>query len=32
MLSRDIAGSLSGRAIEINVHSLSYFEFLEFHQ
>ncbi|AAU38720.1 ATP-binding protein [[Mannheimia] succiniciproducens] len=30
LLSRDIAGSLSGRAIEINVHSLSYFEFLEF--
>lgn len=30
LLSRDIAGSLSGREIEINVHSLSYFEFLEF--
>lgn len=30
LLSRDIAGTLSGRAIEINVHSLSYFEFLEF--
>lgn len=30
VLSRDIAGALSGRAIEINVHSLSYFEFLEF--
>lgn len=30
LLSRDIAGALSGRAIEINVHSLSYFEFLEF--
>lgn len=30
LLSRDIAGTLSGRSIEINVHSLSYFEFLEF--
>ncbi|PJG84905.1 ATP-binding protein [Conservatibacter flavescens] len=30
LLSRDIAGSLSGRSIEITVHSLSYFEFLEF--
>lgn len=30
LLSRDIAGALSGRSIEINVHSLSYFEFLEF--
>ncbi|MDO4997343.1 MAG: ATP-binding protein [Neisseria sp.] len=30
LLSKDVAGSLSGRAIEINVHSLSYFEFLEF--
>ncbi|VTR19945.1 ATPase [Actinobacillus pleuropneumoniae] len=27
LLSRDIAGALSGRAIEINVHPLSYFEF-----
>ncbi|AUI66878.1 MULTISPECIES: ATP-binding protein [Glaesserella] len=32
LLSRDIAGTLSGRAIEIHVHSLSYFEFLEFMQ
>ncbi|WP_439236448.1 ATP-binding protein [Lonepinella koalarum] len=32
LLSRDIAGALSGRAIEINVHSLSYFEFLQFMQ
>jgi len=32
MLSSDIAGHLSGRFIEINVHSLSYFEFLAFHQ
>ncbi|WP_386696071.1 ATP-binding protein [Lonepinella sp. MS14435] len=32
LLSRDIAGALSGRAIEINVHSLSYAEFLEFMQ
>ena len=31
LLSRDIAGALSGRAIEINVHSLSYFEFLDLH-
>lgn len=31
MLSSDIAGHLSGRFIEINVHSLSYFEFLAFH-
>lgn len=30
LLSRDIAGALSGRAIEINVHPLSYFEFLQF--
>ncbi|MEG9475606.1 ATP-binding protein [Mannheimia indoligenes] len=30
LLSRDIVGALSGRSIEINVHSLSYFEFLEF--
>ena len=32
LLSRDIAGSLSGRSIEIHVHSLSYFEFLQFMQ
>lgn len=32
LLSRDISGALSGRAIEINVHPLSYFEFLEFMQ
>ncbi len=32
LLSRDIAGTLSGRAIEIYVHFLSYFEFLEFMQ
>ncbi len=32
LLSRDIAGALSGRAVEINVHSLAYFEFLEFMQ
>lgn len=32
LLSQDIAGSLSGRAVEINVHSLSYFEFLAFMQ
>lgn len=31
LLSSDIAGHLSGRFIEINVHSLSYFEFLAFH-
>jgi predicted AAA+ superfamily ATPase len=31
MLSSDIAGHLSGRFIEINVQSLSYSEFLEFH-
>lgn len=31
MLSRDIAGHLSGRYIEINVYSLSYTEFLLFH-
>lgn len=30
LLSRDIAGALSGRALEIHVHSLSYFEFLQF--
>jgi predicted AAA+ superfamily ATPase len=32
LLSRDIAGQLSGRYIEIEVHSLSYPEFLDFHQ
>ena len=32
LLSRDVAGTLSGRAIEINVHSLSYTEFLAFMQ
>lgn len=32
MLSSDIAGHLSGRFIEINVHSLSYAEFLNFHK
>ncbi|MDH2998279.1 ATPase [Pasteurellaceae bacterium LFhippo2] len=32
LLSRDIAGHLSGRAIEINVYSLSYPEFLAFMQ
>ena len=32
LLSGDIAGYLSGRAIEITVHSLSYQEFLIFHQ
>lgn len=32
MLSGDIAGQLSGRFIEVNVYSLSYLEFLEFHQ
>lgn len=31
MLSSDIAGHLSGRFIEINVQSLSYKEFLDFH-
>ena len=31
MLSSDIAGHLSGRFIEINVQSLSYSEFLDFH-
>ncbi|OPH39471.1 ATP-binding protein [Moraxella lacunata] len=30
--STDIAGTLSGRAIEIQVYALSYFEFLEFMQ
>ena len=32
LLSKDIAGKLSGRYIEINVYSLSYPEFLNFHQ
>jgi len=32
MLSSDIAGHLSGRFIEINVQSLSYAEFLDFHK
>lgn len=32
LLSGDIAGNLSGRYIEITVYSLSYLEFLEFHQ
>lgn len=32
LLSGDIAGHLSGRAIEITVYSLSYQEFLLFHQ
>ncbi|TNH05500.1 ATP-binding protein [Testudinibacter sp. TR-2022] len=32
LLSRDIAGALSGRAVEIHVHALSYFEFLQFMQ
>lgn len=32
LLSSDIAGTLSGRAIEIQVYALSYFEFLEFMQ
>lgn len=31
LLSSDIAGNLSGRYIELEVHSLSYEEFLEFH-
>lgn len=31
LLSSDVSGYLSGRAIEFNVHSLSYPEFLEFH-
>ena len=31
LLSGDIAGHLSGRAIEITVYSLSYTEFLDFH-
>ena len=32
LLSRDIAGKLSGRFIEIQVYSLTYTEFLNFHQ
>lgn len=32
LLSGDIAGNLSGRYIEITVYSLSYIEFLDFHQ
>ena len=32
LLSKDIAGKLSGRYIEINVYSLSYIEFLSFHK
>ncbi|OPH34605.1 ATP-binding protein [Moraxella equi] len=32
LLSKDIAGALSGRAIEIQVYSLSYVEFLQFMQ
>jgi predicted AAA+ superfamily ATPase len=32
LLSGDIAGKLSGRSIEINIYSLSYLEFLLFHQ
>lgn len=32
LLSTDIAGKLSGRVIEIKVYSLSYLEFLNFHQ
>lgn len=32
LLSSDIAGNLSGRFIEIIVYSLSYLEFLSFHQ
>lgn len=31
LLSGDIAGYLSGRYIEINIHSLTYIEFLDFH-
>jgi predicted AAA+ superfamily ATPase len=31
LLSSDIAGNLSGRAIEIEIYSLSYTEFLTFH-
>jgi predicted AAA+ superfamily ATPase len=32
LLSKDVAGKLSGRCIEIKVYSLSYIEFLDFHQ
>lgn len=32
LLSKDIAGSLSGRAIEIQIYALSYLEFLQFMQ
>lgn len=32
LLSSDIAGMLSGRYIEIQIYSLSYLEFLDFHQ
>ena len=32
LLSSDIAGNLSGRHIEITMYSLSYLEFLDFHQ
>lgn len=32
LLSKDIAGKLSGRFIEIQVYSLTYLEFLKFHQ
>lgn len=32
LLSSDLAGYLSGRFIEVNVYSLSYLEFLQFHQ
>lgn len=32
LLSKDIAGTLSGRAIEIQIYALSYLEFLEFMQ
>ena len=32
MLSGELATTLSGRYIEFNIHSLSYLEFLDFHQ
>ncbi len=32
LLSGDVAGKLSGRCLEISVYSLSYLEFLQFHQ
>ena len=32
LLAQDVAGVLSGRSIEIEVYSLSYNEFLDFHQ